>query len=401
MQSTTHNLIRSSRPGRALLTALVLMALLGTVPAVSAAVPPPGSAAALGRYAELVHQTYAEVSSLAHALHRAVDALVREPRASTLRDARAAWLAARPAYGRSEAFRFYDGPIDFADPLTGDVGPEGRLNAWPLNEAYIDAVIGAPASGIVNDPAVPITPAALLQRNQRDDEAEVTTGWHAIEFLLWGQDLDPAGPGGRTAADFQGERLDAQRRRAYLQAATALLVADLKELEAAWAPGRPGNYRSRFLAMDPAEALGRVFSGLATLSGFELASERLGTALDSGDQEDEQSCFSDNTHADILANTEGVAAVYFGGQPASGHAGLNALVAGVDSALDARLTAALERSQQLAAAVHRPFDQVLASAPGSDTRAGVEALITALYEQTRLLREAGDALGISVEMRTE
>lgn len=382
-----------SRPRCLRLFALGLLFALA-LPA-RAALPP---GAVLAAYAEHVHATYAEALAQARALQGAVRALVRAPSAETLAAAREAWLAARPSYGRSEAFRYYDGPIDFADERAGTLGPEGRMNAWPLNEAYIDGVEGAPDSGLVNDPTVSLAREDLLARNQRDDEAEVTTGWHAIEFLLWGQDLSAEGPGQRAVEDFLGEAPAVARRRVYLDLVTALLVDDLESLVDAWTPGRTDNFRALFLAADPAESLGRALSGIATLSGFELASERLGTALDSGDQEDEQSCFSDSTHQDILANAEGIAQVYLG---TAGRPGLGALVATVDPGLDARLTAALADSVARAAAIEPPFDRILAAPPDSPARAEVEGLVASLQRQSELIAEAGRVLGAAVEVRTE
>jgi putative iron-regulated protein len=42
--------------------------------------------------------------------------------------AKEAWLTARQSYGPTEAYRPYGAPID------DDNGPEGQLNACPLDE---------------------------------------------------------------------------------------------------------------------------------------------------------------------------------------------------------------------------------------------------------------------------
>lgn len=362
---------------------------------------PPEAPVVVAAYADLVERTYREAYASAEALQRAVDAFLAEPDAARLAAARTAWLAARPAYGRSEAFRFYGGPIDEETAGHDGGSREGRLNAWPLNEAYIDAVAGAPESGLVNDPALPLTPAAVLERNARDDEADVTTGYHAIEFLLWGQDRDPTGAGSRPASDYLPGAQSWDRRRAYLRIVTDLLVTDLGALVDAWARERPGNYRARFLADDPAVSLGKILTGLATLSGFELAAERLGTALDSGDQEDEQSCFSDSTTADILANARGIAEVWNASSGAGTATRLATLVAGASPTVADRLDRTITDSVALAGQLDAPFDRTLASAPGSPERTRVEALITSLQHQAELLRAAGGALGVNVEIKTE
>ena len=73
-------------------------------------------------------------------------------------------------------------------------GPEGRLNSWLLDEAYIDYVKGNAQAGLINNFEFPLTEEALLAKNQEDDEADVSTGYHAIEFLLWGQDFYSQSP---------------------------------------------------------------------------------------------------------------------------------------------------------------------------------------------------------------
>ena len=149
-------------------------------------------AAAVSRhYAALVQASYEDTFGAAQALQQAVTVFTAAPSAEGLAAARQAWLAAREWYGQTEAFRFYAGPID------DDKGPEGRLNSWPLDESYVDYVKGKPASGFINDRKVVISKANLMRLNERGGEENIAAGWHAIEFLLWGQDMDPNGPGNR------------------------------------------------------------------------------------------------------------------------------------------------------------------------------------------------------------
>jgi putative iron-regulated protein len=362
--------------------------------------PKPGYEAAapqIESYTELVYRNYRDAYAAARGLQDAVDRLVAAPDEATLEAARDAWLAARPSYGQTEAFRFYGGPIDagkqddlgFAPP-----GVEGLLNAWPLNEAYIDYVQGDPRAGLVGDERFPITRETLVRRNARDDEADVTTGYHAIEFLLWGQDLDADGPGHRSAADFVGDGTPA-RRRAYLKATVDLLVENLGTLVDAWSPGKQ-NYRALMLRMSPDVSLRNILTGISTLSGFEMASERLATALDSGSQEDEQSCFSDNTHVDLLANATGIENVYFGRYGDWQGTGLNELVAAANPDLDRYLEKQIRETVTLAGELDRPFDRILASPPGSPARVRAEALVKALQTQADLLKHAASALGVPI-----
>jgi putative iron-regulated protein len=356
-----------------------------------------GAKRQIASYGELAYRTYQDAYRTALQLQRAIDELIAKPNVASLARARATWLAARPSYGRSEAFRFYGGPIDGGkgdDRGSAPVGLEGLINAWPLDEAYIDYVEGSPEAGIINSGAEAITRASLAAKNARDDEADVTTGYHAIEFLLWGQDVDPNGPGNRSVGDFIGEGR-AQRRRTYLKVATDMLVDQLKMLVDAWAPGQD-NYRALMLHVDPATTLKNIMTGIATLSGFELASERIGTALDSGSQEDEQSCFSDATHLDIIANVIGIENVYFGRYGSWHGAGIDELVRKANADLARYLERRIRTTAALAQQLDAPFDRTLRTPLGSPERAKVEALVTSLQVQADLLKQAASALGVPI-----
>ena len=129
----------------------------------------------------------------------AIDRFIDEPTPAHLEAAKRLWLRARDDYGLTEVFRFYDGPIDNPED-----GPEGLINAWPLDEAYIDYVEGHPNAGIINKPGgFPVINAELLMSlNEQGGEENVSTGWHAIEPLLWGQDLNKDDPGDRPIEDY-------------------------------------------------------------------------------------------------------------------------------------------------------------------------------------------------------
>ena len=94
-------------------------------------------------YADIVYASYQDSLTTATTLKEEVDAFFADPNEDTLQTAKDAWLAAQEPYGQTEAYRFYGGPIDDAD------GPEPLLNAWPLDEAYVDYVEGAPEAGII------------------------------------------------------------------------------------------------------------------------------------------------------------------------------------------------------------------------------------------------------------
>src|SRR5688572_18875849 len=159
---------------------------------------PPNAADALSNYADIVYASYSDSLETAQALDDAITSFVAAPSAAGLIAAQDAWRAAREPYLQTEVYRFYDGPIDNPED-----GPEGLINAWPLDENYIDYVDGpnGDTAGMINDPQMPITEESILEANEGIDEKSISTGYHAIEFLLWGQDFADDGPGARPFTD--------------------------------------------------------------------------------------------------------------------------------------------------------------------------------------------------------
>jgi putative iron-regulated protein len=366
--------------------------------------PPPGSGdlnaeakPVAEAYATLVHASYTASLSGAEDLRAALDALVMTPTQANLDAARAAWLAAREPYGQTEAYRFYSGPIDDAD------GPEGRINAWPMDEAYVDYVEGDPNAGIINDPmAYPeINPALLGELNEQGGEENIASGYHAIEFLLWGQDLSPMGPGARPFTDYvtdgSGTAANQDRRGAFLMAASELLLTDLQELVDAWDPGVE-SYRASFVALPGAEALKNILLGMGSLSGAELAGERMQTAYDTKEQEDEHSCFSDNTHNDLIYNALSIQNVYLGRFGAEDGPGLDEIVRARDAALDARMQEQLQASVEALQAIPPPFDQAIQGDDDAEGRARVSAAIEALRAQTQTIVDIAALLQIQLNL---
>ncbi len=357
----------------------------------AAAVEP---AAVVRHYAGLVHANYQDAHLAARTLREAVVAFTARPSQETLDAARRAWLAAREPYGQTEAFRFYGGPID------DDKGPEGRINAWPMDESFVDGVQGKPGAGLINQRKLPITRKSLVAQNERGGEENIATGWHAIEFMLWGQDLNDSGPGQRSADDFvDGKAPNADRRRKYLEVVTDLLVDDLASLVKAWAPDVRNNYRARF-ERGGAESLRKMLVGLGSLSRGELAGERLEVALASQDQEDEHSCFSDNTHRDAVTNALGIENVWLGryrrsdGSMLQGPS-LRDLVAARDAALAERTTQQIAASVAAAEAIQAPFDREILGGKDAPGRQRVRKTIDSLTQQSKDLVAAAQAIGIT------
>ncbi|MDG9922009.1 MULTISPECIES: imelysin family protein [unclassified Pseudomonas] len=394
-----------------------------TAPAAVGKVDEAAAKAVVSHYADLASAVFSDAASTGKQLQAAIDALLAKPSEETLKAAKEAWLAARVPYMQTEVFRFGNAVVD---------DWEGQLNAWPLDEGLIDYVAkdyqhaqgnpGATANIIANTTiqvgedkidVTEITSAKLAELNELGgSEANIATGYHAIEFLLWGQDLNGTNPGAgaRPATDFvvgagaTGEHNE--RRRAYLKAATDLLVADLDEMVGQWKAGVADNYRAK-LEAEPAESgLRKMLFGMGSLSLGELAGERMKVALEANSTEDEHDCFSDNTHNSHFYNGKGVRNVYLGeykkvdGTTLTGPS-LSALVAKADAQADSTLKADLEASEaKLQALVDSAeknnvhFDQLIA-ADNKDGQQIVRDAIAALVKQTAAIEKASAALGIS------
>jgi putative iron-regulated protein len=378
----------------------------------------PSAEAILDTYANIALAGYEDALTSAKALDAAADALIDNPSAETLEAARAAWLASRPSYQQTEAFRFGNAIVD---------AWEGKVNAWPLDEGlidYVDTSYGAEsdenglytANVIANATlnidgnevdAAEITPAFLQDTLQEAGgiEANVATGYHAIEFLLWGQDLNGTGPGAgaRPATDYSTDA-NAARRGQYLDAATDLLVTDLEEIVAAWQAGGPAR-------SDLAESgIATILTGMGSLSFGELAGERMKLGLLLHDPEEEHDCFSDNTYNSHLYDAVGVRNVYLGeyvrddGSVVEGPS-ISELIAARDAALDTEIKGLLDDTvSKMEAMAERgksveAYDQMIAE--GNDEgNAVVQAAIDGLIAQTRgveravALLELGDTVTI-------
>ena len=339
--------------------------------------------------ADIAYAAYSDSVTTAQQLKTALVALRQNPSAGTLQAAKDAWLVAREPYGQTEVYRFRSSPID-DDPTTTDAedGPEGAINAWPLGEALIDYVlvdIGNPnddfnsdeigtdhevsgvsdpmdetaantsgTDNIIGNTAIDLEADSnangivdLLEASEAGDGHDVISGYHAIEFMLWGQDLNSsanlttgadraqaikvhdapsiASGGMRPVSDFgAGYANDVDydpndltdRRHKFMEVVVDQLIADLTSVRDQWAPANANNYRAGFTnASTLAEGKARlleILTGMGTLAEGELAGERMQIALTANSQEDEHSCFSDNTHRDIWLDAEGIANSYYG-----------------------------------------------------------------------------------------
>jgi putative iron-regulated protein len=355
---------------------------------------------AIAAYADVVEKGYAESLAGAEALHTALVTFTTTPSEANLQAAKDAWIAARLPYRQTEAWRFYGGPID--DP---DDEREGRINAGPLDEQQIDYVEGKPESGLVNDVAgtPAINKAVIVETNFQNGEADVKTGYHAIEFLLWGQDLSADGPGARPYTDYLEDESatapNGARRKAYLLAVSELLVEDLEHVHGRWAEG--GDYRAVWLAKPPAEALTSILSGVGTLATAELSGERMLTAYENKDQEDEHSCFSDTTKDDIWGNAKSLEDTYLGKFGAFDSVGLDEVIAARNPDLDMRVKNAMIAALAAIDAIPGSFDTAILGDDTAEGRVRVLAAVRAVQAVGELFVEVAEELDVPINNQLE
>lgn len=353
-------------------------------------------------YASIVYASYLDSYNEAMELKTAINSFVDNPSQSGLDAAKQAWLDAREPYGQTEVYRFANGPIDAED------GPEGLLNAWPLDEGYVDYIAGNGTSGIINDVAgYPTLSASVLEAANEQGAAEnVSIGYHAIEFLLWGQDdanTSLQTPGQRPYTDYvtngSGTAANQGRRGQYLKICADLLVDHLELMVNDWNPNG-GNYYSTFMGLSDAKVITNIITGMATLSKSELAGERIFVALQNQNQEDEHSCFADNTHRDVITNADGIRNVYMGtytnvdGTTISGK-GIKDLITAVNSSIAGELNTLSSDVNTAVNGIPVPFDHGLTqeSVGGNGP---IMTSVTKLQAQGDKLVEAGNAIGISI-----
>ena len=374
----------------------------------------------LVHYADLAHAMYEDALISAQGLQQAVERLIDSPTESNLTRAKAAWVAARVPYQQTEAYRFGNAIVDEW---------EGKVNAWPLDEGLIDYVAVSYGRASDENPyytANVIANPGLMLSGRRIDastidkallretlhevdgiEANVATGYHAIEFLLWGQDLNGTGPGAgsRPASDYSTDNCSwghCERRGDYLKAVTDLLVEDLSWMVTQW--GSEGEARLSLLQGDPKQGLATILTGMGSLSYGELAGERMKLGLMLHDPEEEHDCFSDNTHWSHYYDAQGIRNVYTGdyrrinGQLLAGPS-LSDLVAEADGATDEQMKQALDATMKKMQALvdsaesGQAYDQMI----GDGNTAGnatVRAAIDALLEQTRMIEQVVTTLAL-------
>ena len=374
-------------------------------------------------YADIAHAVFSDALPTAQALDTSIESFLNTPSEKTLADVKQAWLDSRVPYQQSEVFRFGNAIVD---------DWEGQLNAWPLDEGLIDYVDadyqyelgneGAIANIVANKEltigankldVAKITPKLIADLNEvGGSEANVASGYHAIEFLLWGQDLNGtnAGAGERAYTDFvvgkECTNGNCDRRGDYLRAAADLLVQDLEWMEKQWSSEQTDNYRQELLNDSAENGLRKMMFGMGSLSLGELAGERMKVALEANSTEDEHDCFSDSTHNSHFYNEQGIYNVYTGsyqkvdGSKVEGPSIYNLVAQKDQKAADEiqkQFDATRAQVGQLVTSAEKDnqhFDQLIA-AGNTQGNALVNETILSLVAQTASIERAANVIGIT------
>lgn len=378
------------------LTCLRLPAVAGGAALVTKTDVPELKRAVIANYAAVASASFQDTLVSAKKLQGAVNALLAKPSDETLAAARQAWLSAHHTYSFTETFRFYNGPIDQVEAL---------VNSWPIDASYIDSVADLPDAGIVNAVAnyPAISRTLVISLNAKDGKQNISTGFHAIEFLLWGQPPGGRGAGQRSWRDYADGGKNVERRREYLRLVTDLVVEHLQTVANAWASDGSDNFRAKFLALDPDAALADVLMGMGALSGPELSGERLTTAYETKERAEQQNCFSNSTCDDLNANAIGIQNVFLGhyttlsGQKIEGP-GLFSLLQKVSPAFAGQLSAQVSGAVAAVHDIPPPFDQAILGTNQSPNRIAMKKAITALQTQSNMVAEAARVLSIELKL---
>ncbi len=354
---------------------------------------------ALSNYADLGWEMYSDAVREVIRFNMAIYAFRKDPGPDTFEEAKRLWVEARKVYGRTEAFRFSDTPID-------ELELEILINAWPIDESYIDYTRDDPESGIINQlEAYPKINSVVLPRlNEKGGEANVSTGWHVVEFLLWGQDFNADGPGNRSWTDYTTGK-NADRRMKYLVTATEVLRSHLVMVSDEWSPFKYDGHPGEFFLRRPSRIIRTTMRGIASLAGREVASERLAAAQRSRSQEDEHSCFSDTTHNDLVANMEGLESVLFGkytnttGKVHIDEKGIIDIIASADGSLAETIKSQFYTAKERIESIPTPFDQAIVAPDGTPEHQSIRKAVEALWEFVYSMSDAEEIMGLDARPR--
>lgn len=263
--------------------------------------------------AEHRHHTGSEIlvaaySDISHAIDQAQQLdqslanLLAAPSTSTLAAAQQAWRQAYDAYLGTLIYanlpiqdpkEWHNKGIHYERTLS-------LLDSWPIEGGYIDYVPGYPFSGIVNDLTLALDEDTLMEQHGFSDPSYASLGFHALEFMLWGDDgqrshddfiarqntapiLMPSEgrptdederPEENTGPVIEPEVQNHMRRRQYLQLLSDQLQNQLRRLQRRWHPSN-GHYAQQIQNMSPKQQVYALLIATQTLLTRELLGRRL------------------------------------------------------------------------------------------------------------------------------
>jgi putative iron-regulated protein len=301
---------------------------------------------------------YSDVNTQAQDLLAKVQMLCSSRSQANFDAAKTSWITARKPFEMAEAFEY--GPLEFNDL-------QKKLDFHPFSESEFDSLMAS---------SVPLTAdyIATLPYDVR--------GFHAIEYVLWGE---TAWNGGavKTFADITPRECE------YLVAVATDFALQAKNLYEAWAPEH-GNYVVHFTNPNSSDsvyknekaALQEIMDGLVTRSQ-ELGDELLSGPYHSHDPRQQESLYSNNSNNDFSDITKGMQSVYTGSYGTSSGEGLSHLVSAKDPVLDASVRQQLTDCITKINAMTPDFTTIVKN---SDPRGQVS--IDAVQHLTRALKDS-------------
>lgn len=273
---------------------------------------------------------YKDLSDKASELLVAVTNLKTNPSPATLSTARAAWVASRQPWERSEAFLF--GPVDFK-------GYDPALDSWPVNRADLEAVLSG------SDP---------LTKTSVNNLENTLKGFHTIEFLLYDEG------GSKTVDDFTSRQYD------YLIAATELLDEAATAMHTDWSASG-GNFRDQVVSAGAGSntyttrkaAIQEMINGMVGIAD-EVGNGKIADPFNEQDTRLVESQFSFNSLLDFQNNIRGIWHVYTGGYNVQA-VGLDYFVRTKNSSLDTRVQDEIKTAIEEIGKISFPFRDALAS----------------------------------------
>ena len=239
-------------------------------------------------------------------LQEAVTAFLFDPNLDNLDAAQRVWLSAHQSFLEAN---FYVSATKPGMPSAAS-GSAGQLphmiDAWPMQEGFLDSLQLYPTSGIINDLTLSIDEQTLRNQHGITAAEEVSLGFHAIEFLLWARPITDFPVQSELTADQQNDglrlhQLSNNRRRETLRLIVKLLHDDIvgqNQQPAAEAP-------------QPATATTHNLRGAIQACTEALQSmQRELLLLTPGDEASGHSRFSNSSAQDLLTYMQTLVFVY-------------------------------------------------------------------------------------------